>query len=87
MQPTPSTYLFLCDLVDDYYTPARSGLRSADKGLLQEQRSSTLWGDRSFAIGAVKLWNSLPDALRSCDNVDTFKSQLKTHLYKKAFGE
>ena len=78
--------IYLRDLVDDY-TPARSGLRSADKGLLQEQRSSTLWGDRSFAIGAVKLWNSLPDALRSCDNVDTFKSQLKTHLYKKAFGE
>ncbi len=69
------------------YAPANPGLRSVNKGLLQEHRSNTLWGDKSFAIGAAKLWNSLPVALRICDNISTFKYNLKTHLYNEAFGK
>ena len=77
---------YLTDLIE-VYSPERSGLRSADKGLLQEHRSKTLWGDRSFAIGASTLWNSLPEELRLCDDIEIFKSELKTHLYSKAFEQ
>ncbi len=77
---------YLSELID-IYASARPGLRSMNKGLLQEHRSKTLWGDRSFAIGAAKLWNSLPVELRTCDNLSTFKSGLKTHLYRVAFGK
>uniref|UniRef100_A0A3P8UFN5 Signal transducing adaptor molecule (SH3 domain and ITAM motif) 1 n=1 Tax=Amphiprion percula TaxID=161767 RepID=A0A3P8UFN5_AMPPE len=43
------------------------------------------WGDRAFAIAAPTLWNSLPHALRDCTNLTTFKSLLKTHLFRSAF--
>ncbi|XP_072041204.1 uncharacterized protein [Amphiura filiformis] len=78
--------LYLSDLVDAF-TPDRAGLRSTDSGRLLELRTRTLWGDRSFEVGAPKLWNTLPVALRTCDNIATFKSGLKTHLYNEAFKE
>ncbi|XP_072036713.1 uncharacterized protein [Amphiura filiformis] len=78
--------LYLSDLVDAF-TPDKAGLRSTDSGRLLELRTRTLWGDRSFEVGAPKLWNRLPVALRTCDNIATFKSGLKTHLYNEAFKE
>ena len=35
---------------------------------------------RAFTIAAPDLWNSLPDNIRSCDDLSTFKSLLKTYL-------
>ncbi|KAF7650577.1 hypothetical protein LDENG_00123460 [Lucifuga dentata] len=43
-------------------------------------------GDRAFAVMAPKLWNSLPSNLRFLDSVDSFKKQLKSHLFRLAFG-
>ncbi len=47
-----------------------------------------LWsyqGDRAFSAIAPRLWNELPYALRSLDDVETFKKELKTHLFKIAY--
>ena len=33
----------------------------------------------------AKYWNLLPINIRSCNTVDKFKSQLKTHYFTKAF--
>uniref|UniRef100_A0A669BKN7 Reverse transcriptase domain-containing protein n=1 Tax=Oreochromis niloticus TaxID=8128 RepID=A0A669BKN7_ORENI len=67
------------------HVPSRS-LRSCDQGLLviQHTRLKTK-GDRAFATVAARLWNSLPQNLRSADSVITFKKQLKTHLFRIAF--
>uniref|UniRef100_A0A669F551 Reverse transcriptase domain-containing protein n=1 Tax=Oreochromis niloticus TaxID=8128 RepID=A0A669F551_ORENI len=67
------------------YVPSRS-LRSCDQGLLviQHTRLKTK-GDRAFATVAARLWNSLPQNLRSADSLITFKKQLKTHLFRIAF--
>uniref|UniRef100_A0A669CLJ3 Reverse transcriptase domain-containing protein n=1 Tax=Oreochromis niloticus TaxID=8128 RepID=A0A669CLJ3_ORENI len=68
------------------YIPSRS-LRSCDQGLLavQHTRLKTK-GDKAFVTVAPRLWNSLPLSLRSADSVVAFKKQLKTHLFKLAFG-
>ena len=41
-------------------------------------------GSRAFAVAAPDVWNSLPDNIRSCDNLSTFKSLLKTYLFREA---
>ena len=41
--------------------------------------------EKDFCLQCPTLWNSLPHALRSQTNIELFKKQLKTHLYKKCF--
>ncbi|KAF7653023.1 hypothetical protein LDENG_00087890, partial [Lucifuga dentata] len=61
-------------------------LMSPNQGLLSVPQSSLKTkGDRAFAVMALKLWNCLPSNLRSLDSVDSFKKQLKTHLFTLAF--
>ena len=76
---------YLTDLLLPY-TPPRN-LRSSHTNLLSipHRTSRRHWGDRAFAIAAPTLWNSLPHALRDCTNLTTFKSLLKTHLFRSAF--
>ena len=38
------------------------------------------WGDRAFQKAAPELWNSLPDAVRNQENIESFKKRLKTHF-------
>jgi len=67
------------------YVPGRS-LRSGDQYLLVEKRSRLKsYGDRAFSVAAPRLWNALPLDLRRCESLDTFKSHLKTLLFKRAF--
>ncbi len=42
-------------------------------------------GDRAFQRGAPELWNTLPLSLRKIDKLDTFKKNLKTHLFKQYY--
>ncbi len=78
---------YLSELVVPY-VPSRS-LRSTDKLLLKDyspKSSKCSLGDRAFQRAVPKLWNPLPFNLRSCQTVDSFKSQLKTHLFVIAFN-
>ena len=43
------------------------------------------FGDRAFAKAGLFLWNELPADIREASTVETFKSRLKTFLFKKAF--
>lgn len=67
------------------YTPART-LRSTDKAYLNTPmpRLKT-YGYRSLEYAAPYLWNQLPDHIRMCTELSTFKSSLKTHLFTCAF--
>ena len=42
-------------------------------------------GDRSFHKAAPVLWNQLPIQIRSINNLNTFKNNLKTHLFSKYY--
>jgi hypothetical protein len=44
------------------------------------------FADRAFSVYGPKLWNSLPDYLRSIEDFAYFKKQLKTVLFKDAFN-
>jgi hypothetical protein len=75
---------YLSDLIEPHQ-PARQ-LRSAAQHLLIVPRTRLVTvGDRAFMNAAPKLWNGLPIALRSCTILDTFKRQLKTVLFQRAF--
>ena len=43
------------------------------------------YGSTALAFSAPDLRNSLHDNICSCDNLNTFKSKLKTYLFKNAY--
>ena len=43
------------------------------------------YGDRTFSVNAPREWNMLPLDVRLSNSVDSFKRNLKTHLFKQAF--
>jgi hypothetical protein len=71
---------YICELL--MYKQNARLLRSSDQLLLIEpkMRLSTV-GDRAFSSYAPRLWNSLPLHIKICDNVESFKSALKTYLF------
>ena len=42
--------------------------------------------DRLFTIATPKSWKQLPASLKEITSNDTFKKELKTHLFHKAFN-
>ena len=45
------------------------------------------FGDMSFSVAAPTAdWNAFPASLRNIDSILTFKSCLKTYLFKLAFS-
>ena len=43
------------------------------------------YGFRAFSVIAPMLWNDLPVDMRSIDDVNIFKSKLKTFLLKRVY--
>ena len=67
------------------YCPRRE-LRSSGQNLLAVRRANLKgYGDRAFSIAGPKLWNALPEYVKSCQSVQTFKSKLKHHLFSEAY--
>ena len=77
--------MYLKDLFR-FYTPQRD-LRSADDPLklVNPKTNLVTHGDRAFSSKAADEWNKLPLKVRSSATVGSFKSQLKTHLFRKRF--
>ncbi len=69
------------------YSPART-LRSASKHLLESPPTNLkTHSPRSYSVAAPTLWNAVPQPIRSIMTIETFKTQLKTYLLEKAFGQ
>ena len=47
---------------------------------------SVTCGDRAFSVLGPGLWNNLPKNIRCSSNVSSFKTALKTHLFKQSFA-
>ena len=71
---------YISELLTEY-KPSRS-LRSGAKRLLKPVRTRSSFGDRAFAASAPKLWNQLPETIKCAGSVHSFKSLLKTYLFK-----
>jgi len=62
------------------YEPMRA-LRSSSQQLLNVPTVTTDFGRRAFSYCAPKIGNEIPAAIRNVPTVQTFKYQLKTHLF------
>ena len=65
--------------------PGRERLRSANSFRYEIPKLKLKFGERGFSYSGPKAWNSLPANLQELTNTDTFKKQLKTHLFGLAY--
>lgn len=87
------TYKSLYDLAPSYisemisrYHPPRC-LRSSSSLLLEHKKYQLRsYGYRSFSVSSPELWNALPPSVRNSDSLSSFKTSLKTYLFKIAFN-
>ena len=87
------TYKILNNTAPTYLSDAikirRPGriLRNSDVVRLEKPRvNNQTYGGRSLGFAAASLWNDLPVEARTCKCYLTFKSKIKTRLYREAFG-
>ncbi len=77
---------YLIELVKPYhqerYSTRRNSQHCLNKPPLFNLKS---YGERSFTFSAPTEWNKLPLEIRTASSIECFKSQLKTHLFKKHF--
>ena len=73
--------VYLASMLEEY-CPSRT-LRSAAQSLLREPSIHKKYGERAFSVVGPRLWNALPIEIKSSPSVDSFKSVLKTYLFKK----
>jgi len=74
---------YLYDRLHDYQ-PSRT-LHSSTAHQLQRPPLTTSFADRSLAVTAPTVWNSLSLSTRSANTFGTFKSRLKTELFMSAY--
>ena len=83
------TFKALHDQAPSYITrckPQRT-LRSSFELLLNNVNFRLQsYGHRSFAVSASELWNALPSSIRTLSTISSFKSNLKTYLFKSAYS-
>mgnify|MGYP003547058831 FL=1 len=60
--------------------------RSTNSNALFPHSATTSMGKKSFSVAAPRLWNSLPSDTRLAPSITTFRTKLKTHLFKQAFN-
>ena len=87
------TWKALNDLAPDYIKclikrqqPTRQ-LRSSNSILLDipNPHNTNNMADRSFSHAAPTLWNVLPDKTKNSKSLETFKKNLKTHLFTQYY--
>ncbi|KAJ0012425.1 hypothetical protein NQD34_016759 [Periophthalmus magnuspinnatus] len=66
------------------YEPSRPCASGCRLLVIPKVRTHT-HGEASFQFYGPRLWNSLPEDLRAAENIQVFKSRLKTHLFSIAF--
>ena len=67
------------------YQPQRS-LRSSSKLLFTVPTVNFVtYGERAFSFSAPILWNNLPDPIKNTTSLSSFKSALKTFLFRKFY--
>ena len=60
--------------------------RSSGELLLTEPRfKQESYGGRAFSVAAPRLWNATPSSIRNAPSLQSFKAQLKTHLFRIAY--
>ena len=66
--------------------PCRSLRSSSVQSLVPPRVNLKTAGERSFSYRTPQVWNSVPEQIRKSPSLASFKSNLKTHLFKQAFS-
>ena len=75
---------YLTELVS-FYCPEKD-LRSAHQLQLKVPKTRLkTYGDRSFKYAAANEWNKLPIDIKQSSSLGSFKSSVKTHLFKLCY--
>ena len=78
---------YIADMLKPIQLPHGRSLRSEyEQFLFLPSTNLVTFGGRSFSHAAPKLWNKLPSDCRKARTLGIFKSLLKTHLFREAFG-
>ena len=79
---------YITDLINVKQQFGRMMLRPQSELQLLPPRTITkkTLGDRSFMASAPKLWNRLPSNIRAVNDLNCFKTLLKTHFFRQAFS-
>ena len=75
---------YLSDLIS-IQQPSSYNLSRNDNGRLLERPSAKTkktMGDRAFQVATSFLWNKLPRSAREATNLESFKTLIKTFLFK-----
>ena len=75
---------YLDNLLVEYKQPRV--LRSSADEFLAVPRTRTVLATRAFSVAAPKLWNTIPIDIRNSLSLVTFKSKLKTFLFRRAYA-
>ena len=67
----------------DPYSCNWEGLRASDDITLlhEKETKSVTFGDRALSIYGQKMWNNLTQDICTCNSVESFKKNLKIHLF------
>ena len=76
---------YILELLPKRKTTGKCLRRDGDDTLLQKSYSHYKCNEGAFSIAAPAAWNELPRTLRESPSITSFKSGLKTHLFKRAF--
>ncbi|CAJ0966102.1 unnamed protein product [Ranitomeya imitator] len=76
---------YICDLVSRYL-PTRNLRSSQDLLLYSPLTSSSHNRIQDFSRVSPLLWNPLPQHIRLQPTIETFKKNLKTHLFRQAYN-
>ena len=76
---------YLCSLIS--IKVSDKSLRSSKQIILHVPASKLKsYGDRSFSVAGLVLWNRLPESVKSVKTLNHFKSLLKTYLFDAVFN-
>ena len=80
-----SSFKALNNLCNSFISDFKS-LRSSSRNLLVIPRSKLKsYGDHAFSVSAHKLWNDIPETIKCSVDLNAFKRNLKTYLFKRYF--
>jgi hypothetical protein len=77
---------YLVDMIQTYQPSYHMSLRSSTQNKLDVGKArGKKYGDRAFSSAGPHLWNLLPLDIKNSPSLMTFKSKVKTHLFKAAY--
>ena len=71
------TPTYISDLLTPMSQSHKRTLRSATDGSIAVPRSKTAMFDGSFSCSAPRLWNDLPECVRSAPSLNVFKKKVR----------